>query len=198
MTNLSIKTIESGEFPADGVAAGFLIGTIRRMQEHFRALGWRYDVDRQTLVDLRLRDGGEPGGSREQRLVAALEMMYDKWENGVSCYEDADTTGACLGNAFRLNAEEEQEVLSLIPAEGTSYVSSPADLVGALQDVVHTDPGPVRAAKAHRSEPLLCIVVGCKKPCVVADDGAVGALCEEHNRNVGLRGYSMKSGGSQP
>jgi hypothetical protein len=27
---------------------------------------------------------------------------------------------------------------------------SPPDLVGALQDVVHTDPGPVRAGKAHR------------------------------------------------
>jgi hypothetical protein len=29
-------------------------------------------------------------------------------------------------------------------------VVGPASLVGALQDVVHTDPGPVRAGKAHR------------------------------------------------
>lgn len=42
------------------------------------------------------------------------------------------------------------EPMSVAPA----LKSSPADLVGALQDVVHTDPGPVRAGRAvrpHRS-----------------------------------------------
>lgn len=54
MTALSVESIRSGEFPADDVAVGYLLGTIDRMQEHFRGLGWRYDVERQTLVYLRL------------------------------------------------------------------------------------------------------------------------------------------------
>jgi len=29
-----------------------------------------------------------------------------------------------------------------------------------------------------------CLVAGCGKPCLVAEDGAVGGLCEEHNGNV--------------
>lgn len=41
-------------------------------------------------------------------------MLYDKWENGDSCYEDPETCGGFLGLAFKLSQEEENQVLALI------------------------------------------------------------------------------------
>jgi len=57
-----------------------------------------------------------------ERVRDALEMMYDKWENGVPSYEDPDELVGQLGNAFDLTKKEKQQVLALIPAarkEGT-------------------------------------------------------------------------------
>lgn len=64
--------------------------------------------------------GNEGAYQREiARLRAALEFLYDKWENGDPCYEDADSTGVSLGNAFRLSEAEEAEILALIPQQCT-------------------------------------------------------------------------------
>jgi hypothetical protein len=49
-----------------------------------------------------------------ERLRAALCMLYDKWENGDPCSDDA---GVFVGNAFRLTQAEEDSVLALIPSE---------------------------------------------------------------------------------
>ena len=49
-------------------------------------------------------------------LRAALTMLYDKWENGDPCYQDADEANDSLGNAFKLTDEEEKQILALIPA----------------------------------------------------------------------------------
>ena len=56
------------------------------------------------------------------KLVAALGMIYDKWENGDRCYEDGDPNSSYMGNAFKLTQDEEVEILSLLPpaAELTS------------------------------------------------------------------------------
>lgn len=51
-----------------------------------------------------------------ERLKDALEMLYDKWEEGAPCFEDADNTGISLGNAFRLTEDEEAKILALIPS----------------------------------------------------------------------------------
>jgi hypothetical protein len=53
-------------------------------------------------------------GSEEKRLRAALEMIYDRWEKGTTCYEDVENEAGCLGNAVKLSFEEEQEILNLI------------------------------------------------------------------------------------
>ena len=53
--------------------------------------------------------------ARVDVLLPALEMMYDKWENGVSCYESGD--GAYLGPAFELDDEENQKVMALLDVE---------------------------------------------------------------------------------
>lgn len=45
---------------------------------------------------------------------AALELLYDKWENGAPCYADADSLNDYLGNAFRLSEDEENKILKLI------------------------------------------------------------------------------------
>lgn len=62
--------------------------------------------------------------ARIVQFEAALTMMYDKWENGDGCYEDPDTCGGFLGNAFKLSQEEENQVLALIgsgPGTGTKF-----------------------------------------------------------------------------
>lgn len=46
----------------------------------------------------------------------ALELLYDKWENGLACYEDGDPESGFVGNAFKLTEEEENQILALIPA----------------------------------------------------------------------------------
>lgn len=55
------------------------------------------------------------------KLIDALGMMYDKWENGIPCYDDPEDCSGSNGNAFKLSEEEEREVLSLIP----QYQSKP-------------------------------------------------------------------------
>jgi hypothetical protein len=48
----------------------------------------------------------------------ALEMLYDRYENGVSVSEDCGDGefGASMGNAVKLSEEEENAVLHLIPS----------------------------------------------------------------------------------
>jgi hypothetical protein len=77
------------------------------------------DMARELLENRAERTEGQVRQLRE-----ALTMMYDKWENGISCRE-ADESGDCsdgpsIGNAFNLSLAEEQTVLNLI-------VDKPAD-----------------------------------------------------------------------
>lgn len=51
---------------------------------------------------------------RIAELEAALGMVYEKWENGVSCYEDHEDRDGYIGLAFKLNKEEEDTVLALL------------------------------------------------------------------------------------
>ena len=51
---------------------------------------------------------------REKKLREALELMYDKWENGAPCFEDVEDEAGPLGNAFRLDNAEEAQVLSAL------------------------------------------------------------------------------------
>lgn len=53
--------------------------------------------------------------AERDRLIRALEMIYDKWENGDPCYGDAETLSDPIGNAVELSYEEENEILALIP-----------------------------------------------------------------------------------
>jgi hypothetical protein len=49
-----------------------------------------------------------------QRLRGALAWVYDKWENGDSCYEDPDDYSGYMGRAFKIESEEESIILDLI------------------------------------------------------------------------------------
>lgn len=50
-----------------------------------------------------------------ERLTEALELFYDKWENGTPCFEDGDDSSGFVGNALKLSDSEEREILALIP-----------------------------------------------------------------------------------
>jgi hypothetical protein len=57
-------------------------------------------------------------------LRKALEMMYDRYENGVPVYEleDAEPTDEYLGNCVKITAQEEDEILLLIGGESTKQL----------------------------------------------------------------------------
>jgi hypothetical protein len=61
-----------------------------------------------------VKQRAESAEAANQKLRRALGMLYDKWENGDPCYEDADENAGFMGNAFRLSAQEEDEVLALL------------------------------------------------------------------------------------
>jgi hypothetical protein len=62
-------------------------------------------------------ESGEPVASEVQRLRDALELMWDRYENGDPCHDDTDDEcgGNFIGNAVRLFEDEEREILALIP-----------------------------------------------------------------------------------
>lgn len=60
-------------------------------------------------------------------LIAALTMMYDKWENGVQCFENPEDCEGSIGNAFKLSFAEEQTVLNLIVAKAETFEESCAN-----------------------------------------------------------------------
>jgi hypothetical protein len=53
-----------------------------------------------------------------EKLLAALVLMYDKWENGAPCYEDPEDYTGPLGNAFKLTDDEETRVLEALESAG--------------------------------------------------------------------------------
>ena len=55
--------------------------------------------------------------AKVRELEQALCMLYDKYEDGPCCTEDGDPHGTVIGNAVRLSADEEDQILRLIPAE---------------------------------------------------------------------------------
>ena len=57
-----------------------------------------------------------------ERLRDLLGKLYDKWECGVSCQElsdDGDVMGIYLGNAVKLNKQEEDEYLEALSHKDT-------------------------------------------------------------------------------
>lgn len=87
-----------------------------------------------------------PLEAERNRLRTALEMFYDKWENGDPCFEDPESLSGPLGNAARLSYEEENEILALIP-------SRPSLQLGALK-VRHATNENLRAALKGAVEAL--------------------------------------------
>ena len=77
--------------------------------------------ERQLLACLRERYALQ---ARVDALLPALEMMYDKWENGDQCFEDVEELSGPLGNAFRLSEEEENSVLRAFESCGITTALS--------------------------------------------------------------------------
>jgi len=86
-----------------------LVERLRAISGQYDEYGWHGEIELEAADEI-------------ERLRAALEMLYDKWENGDPCYEDGDPQSNYLGNAFRLSEEEENEVLALIPRQCAASV----------------------------------------------------------------------------
>lgn len=78
---------------------------------------WRGNY--QTLLDdgVEMRKIAAQLQARNSELVDALCMLYDRYEDGPPCTENGDEYGSPLGNCVQLDAEEEDQILKLIPAE---------------------------------------------------------------------------------
>jgi hypothetical protein len=53
-----------------------------------------------------------PSVNEEMREL--LGLMYDRWENGVTCYEDPEDCAGHLGNAFKLDGDEEDRIIAVL------------------------------------------------------------------------------------
>ena len=73
-------------------------------------------VERDAALKQLAAETMEPRCVEAERdaLRAALCMIYDKWEDGTRCFDESEND---LGNAFRLDKEEEDSILALIPKE---------------------------------------------------------------------------------
>lgn len=49
------------------------------------------------------------------RLKEWLGELYDKWENGTPCHEDAEEQAGYIGHAFTLTEDEENALLKMLP-----------------------------------------------------------------------------------
>ena len=56
--------------------------------------------------------------------VAALCMIYDKYEDGAGCHEGFDGEGSYIGNAVMLSKEEEDLILALIPKQRDAAIDA--------------------------------------------------------------------------
>jgi hypothetical protein len=165
MTNeLTLENIRSGAFPSDAHAVGFLLGEIERLQ---------------TLL-IRVLEDGEPSQDLLQEIdeavtesahepipcarcaavdarTQAIEQLPraerrlpndDVHTQLHKCEHCGATTSIDCVSDFQLI----QYICGMCGKETRAHElrASPANLVGALQDVVHTDPGPVRAGRAAR------------------------------------------------
>lgn len=53
-----------------------------------------------------------------ERMKGALTILYDKWNNGIACYENPSTAAGYVGRAINLSLKEDNELFSLLhPAE---------------------------------------------------------------------------------
>lgn len=76
-----------------------------------------------------------------ERLRDALELMYDKYENGVPCTEDGDVGAFGIGNAVRLSAEEDDQVLGALESAGVKTALS-FRVDGSRKDAALSPPQP--------------------------------------------------------
>jgi hypothetical protein len=95
-------------------------------------------------------NAAEPGVQRKPMLSDLGDELIRELhrQNLVSMRAEFD------GAVLRIEPASNVMIVKMFPEPGEA--SSPADLVGALQDVVHTDPGPVRAGHAVREASSPC------------------------------------------
>lgn len=142
------------------------------LEEHDAKKGEAWDAARRALYAF---DSGS-SETREQLAKRLIREMATETEELLSIVRDISTMpahepfephfemrGKCecglawhVGSGFAFEVKEmfctcgRKVPVNRAAVQGASRDASPADLVGALQDVVHTDPGPVRAGKSVR------------------------------------------------
>jgi hypothetical protein len=95
------------------------------------------DVLRQRLKAA--PPAAQPG---RQALIDALELMWDRYENGDPCHDSDDPIeGNFIGNAVRLFEDEERQILALIPSSPAKPTRAfPITLLAAPVEPAPTPP----------------------------------------------------------
>jgi hypothetical protein len=71
--------------------------------------------------------------------VEALEMIYDKYENGDPVTEGGEPDGSAMGNCVSLSYEEEESILNLIPDSAIPEADKTAPVVVTQEEKLRVD-----------------------------------------------------------
>ena len=97
---------------------------MNEVQEQARLLGISGSREAKLLAELVELDHCRMEAERAEALakeVAALKdalaLIYDRYEEGMGCYEDPEESAGYVGNAVRLSEDEENKIIALIPSD---------------------------------------------------------------------------------
>jgi hypothetical protein len=93
-----------------------LLAVAVRVRRQFESSGLTANqlIELEDAIDAAVREHERTLQAENQRLREALAWIYDKWENGDSCYEDPETCSGFMGRAFKIEYEEENAILGMI------------------------------------------------------------------------------------
>jgi hypothetical protein len=86
--------------------------------QYLRELFSRYEIELAKAVS--------PSLESQPVAIRLLALMYDRWEDGTPCYEDAEGCAGPLGNAVKLSFEEENEIIAALKGVPRTGAAPPA------------------------------------------------------------------------
>jgi hypothetical protein len=90
-------------------------------------MNYEMNIDLAAEIIARAHAKAVPPSLESQPVaIRLLALMYDRWEDGTPCYEDAEGCAGPLGNAVKLSFEEENEIIAALKGVPRTGAAPPA------------------------------------------------------------------------